>query len=768
MQKNDHDQFDDEPSRQLAEAVVAALDAAMPQPSARLRAALEEKFALTEDPKMAEAKKPFPNQPAQRNDSWWSAIVVALCLLVGLGGLVWYLNRNRISEIALQSTSPAESGDRSAPNDEDYAVEPDMYTSTDAAALEDRFGELQSRSPSSTTEGTSVTIDGREYTFQGKAPANRSGAGDYGPAIAPPRATPPMPDIAPPSVPASASPGDPATRIGMANVGRAPPQQFRTEASPGYLSAQNKSGSVVNDVRAAEPNIASRPPGSAILWGPRGEGDAPSSEEYARIHENAFLPVTGETAVSTFSIDVDTASYSNVRRYLRSGWLPPPDAVRIEELVNYFSYDYPQPKGDTPFSVNMELAGCPWNDKHQLLRVALKGREIETEQRPAANLVFLLDVSGSMQNADKLPLLKEAMKLLVGELRDDDRVAIVTYAGSAGLALDSTPGSDPIKIRDAIDVLRAGGSTNGSAGIQQAYQKAIENYIDGGVNRVILATDGDLNVGITRNDELVALIKDKAASGVFLSVLGFGTGNLQDAKLEGIADNGNGVYAYIDSLKEAQKVLVQQCSGSLVTIAKDVKIQIEFNPAEVASYRLLGYENRILATKDFDDDKKDAGEIGAGHTVTALYELVPPGADEAIAGGEAQPQPLKYQQTTPIEKPAEAPQRPEPALTEAAKSGELLTLSLRYKQPEASESTKLEFSLPAKAASFNRASPDFQFASSVALFGMLLRGSKHSGTGKFATVEEIAGSTVGQDPHGYRQEFVELVRIAEQLSGPRR
>ncbi|MEQ8784644.1 MAG: VWA domain-containing protein [Pirellulaceae bacterium] len=493
-----------------------------------------------------------------------------------------------------------------------------------------------------------------------------------------------------------------------------------------------------------------------------------ASEEYSPIRENEFVPVAGPTAVSTFSIDVDTASYSNVRRLLRSGTLPPADAVRIEELVNYFAYDYPQPKGRTPISVNMEVADCPWNDKHQLLRVALKGQEIKRSERPAANLVFLLDVSGSMQAPDKLPLLKEAMKVLVGALRDDDRVTIVTYAGDAGLVLDATPGGDPIKIRDAIDQLSAGGSTNGSAGIQLAYEKAIENYVDDGVNRVILATDGDLNVGVTRDQDLVELIKEKAGRGVFLSVLGFGTGNLKDSKLEKLADNGNGVYAYLDNLKEARRVLDQQSGGSLVTIAKDVKIQIEFNPAEVQAYRLLGYENRILATEDFDDDAQDAGEIGAGHTVTAFYELAPPGDGAGAADGQRaaeKSRPLKYQQEFYVTKSEEA--SPNVKLTEAARRGELLTLSLRYKQPEASESRKLEFSLPAGTSRFDRVSRDFRFGASVALFGMLLRHSPHAGSGSFTTVEQIAGGSLGQDVDGYRREFLELVRTAEGLSAHR-
>jgi Ca-activated chloride channel homolog len=331
-----------------------------------------------------------------------------------------------------------------------------------------------------------------------------------------------------------------------------------------------------------------------------------------------------------------------VRRFLNEGRLPPADAVRIEELVNYFQYSYPQPTGREPFSVNMEAAECPWNAGHLILRVGLKGKEIDRGKRPASNLVFLVDVSGSMSDENKLPLVKTSLRMLVGELTEDDRVSIVTYAGEAGLRLPPTRGHDKDAILAAIDSLSAGGSTHGSAGIQLAYEQAAAYFVKEGTNRVILATDGDLNVGVTSDDALVELIKTKAAGGTFLTVLGFGTGNLKDGKLEKLADNGNGVYAYIDSVREARKVLVEELSGSLVTIAKDVKIQIEFNPAQIASYRLLGYENRILAAADFHDDKKDAGEIGAGHTVTALYELVPVGV-EAAAEGAPGGQPLKYQ-----------------------------------------------------------------------------------------------------------------------------
>jgi Ca-activated chloride channel family protein len=475
----------------------------------------------------------------------------------------------------------------------------------------------------------------------------------------------------------------------------------------------------------------------------------PGTEQYEPIRENDFLPAATQP-LSTFAIDVDTASYANVRRFLTSGRLPPPDAVRIEEMVNYFPYDYPPPDDGQPFSVKLEVAQCPWNPGHRLVRIGLKGKPVEPQQRGPSNLVFLLDVSGSMSDPEKLPLVKQAMSLLVDQLTEDDRVAIVTYAGEAGLRLESTNAANKGKILDTIQSLSAGGSTHGSAGIQLAYEQATEHFIPGGTNRVILATDGDLNVGITDDDQLVRLIQRKAQSGVFLTVLGFGTGNLKDSKLEKLADKGNGVYAYIDSLREAHRVLVEQLSGNLVTIAKDVKVQVEFNPAAVARYRLIGFENRALAAEDFANDRKDAGEIGAGHSATALYEIVPArdeGAD-LLAG-----QSLRYQR------------RPSPELTEAAGTGELLTVKLRYQEPDGRKSKLLEFPLADSSSRFAGASHDFRFAASVAAFGMLLRGSRHAGEATLAAVEEYAASAVGEDPYGYRAEFLDLVRRARQLAG---
>lgn len=478
-----------------------------------------------------------------------------------------------------------------------------------------------------------------------------------------------------------------------------------------------------------------------------GEGPGRGGDKYDRLVENPFRAVKDQP-LSTFSIDVDTASYANVRRFLLGeGRLPPPDAVRIEELINYFGYDYAGPEGDVPFAAHIEVAGCPWEAGHRLVRIGLKGMEFDREQRPPTNLVFLLDVSGSMNSPDKLPLLKEGMKLLARQLGENDRVAIVVYASAEGLVLPSTSGADRETIVAALDGLQAGGSTAGGAGIELAYRIAQENFIEGGVNRVVLCTDGDFNVGTTSTAALERIVEEKAASGVFLSVLGFGRGNLNDAMMETISNKGNGNYAYIDGVTEARKVLVEQMGGTLITIAKDVKIQVEFNPARVAAYRLIGYENRILAAEDFNDDKKDAGEIGAGHTVTALYEVVPAGEKVDVPSVD----PLKYQ----------APTRQR---DDASAGKEMLTLKLRYKAPDGDTSSLLEFPLVDAGKAFGKASRDYQFAAAVASFGMLLRGSEHKGTGTYDAVLEIATAAKGPDVHGYREELLEMVRRARLLT----
>ena len=489
----------------------------------------------------------------------------------------------------------------------------------------------------------------------------------------------------------------------------------------------------------------------------------PNTERYNRFSDSRFLAV-GAEPLSTFSIDVDTASYANVRRFLSAGRRPPRDAVRIEELVNYFRYDYPQPKADEPFSVSVDAAACPWQAGHRLVRVGLQGRDVARDARPAGNLVFLVDVSGSMNEPDKLPLVQRALAMLVDELTENDRVSIVTYAGNAGLVLPSTSGDQKGKIRAAIDGLQAGGSTHGSAGILLAYEQAAERFIQGGANRVILCTDGDLNVGVTSDEALVELITKQAKGGTFLTVLGFGTGNLQDEKMEKLADNGNGVYAYIDGVREARKVLVEQLTGSTITIAKDVKIQVEFNPAQVASYRLLGYENRALAAEDFRDDKKDAGEIGAGHTVTALYEIVPVGAQAAEPAAGRGAEPLKYQPAS--EKGVHPSATDKPPFGPASR--ELLTVKLRWKKPDGDASTLLEVPLAEQGGGFDAAPADFRFAAAVAAFGMILRESEHKGTATLPFVAEIAGGAMGRDAGGYRAEFLDLVRKAEGDRGTER
>jgi Ca-activated chloride channel family protein len=497
---------------------------------------------------------------------------------------------------------------------------------------------------------------------------------------------------------------------------------------------------------------ADRPARPADLPDRAGEGEGPGQggDRYREIVDNRFLSVSNNP-LSTFSIDVDTASYSKARRLiLQARQLPPRDAVRIEEFTNYFHYNYPGPKDDKPFAVHTDVAPCPWNTKHKLLRVAIKGKEIENKDRPNSNLVFLVDVSGSMDEPDKLPLVKRGLATLVERLRENDRVAIVVYAGAAGLVLDSTPGSEKKKILDVLDALQPGGSTAGAQGIHLAYEIAQKNFIKNGTNRVILSTDGDFNVGTTSDAELVRLVEEKAKSGVFLTTLGFGIGNHNDSMLEQIADKGNGHCAYIDSDLEARKVFVEQMSATLVTIAKDVKIQIEFNPAKVAAYRLIGYENRMLRTEDFKDDKKDAGEIGAGHTVTALYELVPTtsAADSASATPEATP--LRYQ------KPSE--------LTAEAKSAELAAVHLRFKEPEGDTSKPLQFGVKETDTPAGAAAADFKFAAAVASFGMLLRNSEHKGDATFDSVLKLA-ARAADDEHGYRQEFIEMVKAAKTISG---
>ena len=477
----------------------------------------------------------------------------------------------------------------------------------------------------------------------------------------------------------------------------------------------------------------------------------PGTESYKPLPENPFFPVL-KAPLSTFSIDVDTASYSNVRRFLNMGQCPPPEAVRLEELVNYFPYDYAQPVDGKPFAVHVEMTSAPWNANHRVARIALKGKEIAQSERPAANLVFLVDVSGSMNETNKLPLVKQSLKFVVERLTEKDTVSLVTYAGESGVALPVTNGSEKKRIMAAIEGLGAGGSTNGAGGIGMAYNQAAQHYNKEGINRVILATDGDFNVGVTSHEELLKLITEKAQTGVFLSVLGYGMGNTKDDTMELLADKGNGNYAYIDSLSEARKFLADQFTGTLVTIAKDVKIQIEFNPAIVRSYRLLGYENRMLAKEDFNNDKKDAGEIGAGHTVTALYELIPVGApEEQVTTVDG----LKYQPKTD---PVPAP----PAAPAADANGETMTVKLRWKAPDADVSQLMEVPVKDSGAKISEATPETRWAVAVAGFAALLNNSQYNGL-TWEDVRTLAKSSKGADPNGYRGEFLQLLNKAESV-----
>lgn len=494
-----------------------------------------------------------------------------------------------------------------------------------------------------------------------------------------------------------------------------------------------------------------QPAGVMAPYIPYSSDDAPAmnTENYDVIVDNRFY-ATNKEPLSTFSIDVDAASYSNLRRFISNGTLPPKDAVRIEEMINYFTYEYPEPKGDVPFETLSEIAACPWQPSHQLLKVALQGKRIPTENLPASNLVFLIDVSGSMDEPNKLPLLKSSFKLLVDQLRPQDKVAVVVYAGAAGLVLPPTSGADKPRIKEAIEDLRAGGSTAGGEGIILAYKTAREHLVKGGNNRVILATDGDFNVGASSDAEMVRLIEKERESGVFLTVLGFGMGNYKDNKMQQLADKGNGNHAYIDNLSEARKVLVNEFGGTLFTIAKDVKIQIEFNPAQVRGYRLLGYENRVLAAEDFNDDKKDAGELGSGHTVTALYEIIPAGVNSPFL---ASVDDLKYQQTTVKENPSA--------------SKEWCTIKLRYKQPAGTESRLLEQVVKSQKQGFDQASADFRWAASVAAFGMLLRDSEYKGSADYRSMIRWAQAASGKDPGGYRAECIRMMENAAAMAGNR-
>jgi Ca-activated chloride channel homolog len=477
-----------------------------------------------------------------------------------------------------------------------------------------------------------------------------------------------------------------------------------------------------------------------------------NTESYAHVTENAFLSVADQP-LSTFSIDVDTASYSNARRFLNDGTLPPKDSIRVEEWLNYFGYGYPEPVAKEPFSVTSEVSACPWNPAHRLVRLGLKTQQISQAETPARNLVFLVDVSGSMMPENRLPLLKRGLGLLADNLRTKDTISIVVYAGSSGLALPATTGSDRARVLDALGRLEAGGSTNGGDGIRLAYSIARQHFSKGGINRVILATDGDFNVGTSSEGELQRLIEDERKSGVFLTVLGFGEGNTKDSTMEMLADKGNGNYAYIDSLAEARKVLVREAGSTLITIAKDVKLQVEFNPTRVQSYKLIGYENRLLAKEDFNDDHKDAGEMGAGHAVTALYEVVPKGESVAVEPSAApKTDPLKYQTA--------------PAVAAAASSNELCTVNIRYKQPASDTSSKFSRVVLDNALPLAQSSEDFRFGAAVAEAALVLRGAPDMSGASLDSARTLAQSALGQDPNGDRHEFISLLAKARALSAP--
>ena len=470
-----------------------------------------------------------------------------------------------------------------------------------------------------------------------------------------------------------------------------------------------------------------------------------NTEDYDHINDNRFVKTT-DNPLSTFSIDVDAASYSNIRRFVSRGELPPAGAVRIEEMINYFKYDYPQPTGEHPFSFHTEMSDAPWNPDHKLVMIGMQGKKIATEKLPPSNLVFLIDVSGSMQGPLKLPLVKASMKMLTDQLRENDRVSIVVYAGAAGLVLPPTNGNDKLKIKNAIDDLEAGGSTAGGAGIQLAYKTAREHFVKNGNNRVILCTDGDFNVGASSDDAMERLIEEERKSGVYLTVLGYGMGNYKDNKMQKIADKGNGNHAYIDGMDEARKVLVNEFGGTLFTIAKDVKLQVEFNPVHVQGYRLIGYENRMLNKEDFNNDKKDAGEMGSGHTVTALYEIIPSGIkSEWLEDVDL----LKYQQNSKIVKSA---------------GNEVMTIKFRYKKPGEDNSRLIVHAVRDNQISLNKTSDDFRFAAAVAEWGMILRQSEFKSGSSYSQVIQLAKAARGKDEEGYRSEFIKMVENAASIA----
>ncbi len=509
------------------------------------------------------------------------------------------------------------------------------------------------------------------------------------------------------------------------------------------VKAKDKSRGYASAKRSAVNGIYS--PSTTRQYNLNGDEEF-NTEEYDNIVENGFHKVSDDP-LSTFSIDVDAASYSNVRRYLNNNQLPPAGAVRTEEMINYFKYQYPQPTGKDPFSINTEISDCPWNNQNKIVLIGLQGKNIPVENLPASNLVFLIDVSGSMMDENKLPLVKTSMKMLAEQLREKDKISIVVYAGNAGLVLPATSGGDKIKIKTAIDALEAGGSTAGGAGIELAYKTAKQNFMEDGNNRIILCTDGDFNVGASSDDDMVRLIEKERNQGIYLTVLGYGMGNYKDTKMQQLADKGNGNHAYIDGINEAKKVLVNEFGGTLFTIAKDVKLQLEFNPEKVAGYRLIGYENRLLNKEDFNDDKKDAGELGSGHTVTALYEIIPAGVQSKFLKNV---DPLKYQKNK------------NKSITSF--NDEILTVKFRYKTPANGNSELIVHPVIDNKIDIRNTSDNFRFATSVAGFAMLLRNSEYKGSDTYDKVLNMATASLGNDAEGYRKEFVSLVKKARMLN----
>jgi Ca-activated chloride channel homolog len=682
---------------------------------------------------------PAPEKPKSVKPAWWAKHAVAAVLVVGLVGAgyaawsKWGAHEQPSvgRDVAQAERTSAGYGDRSG-----------AYTRLESAPGKpvdgrgDDLSNFGARTGTGESSKSTPSAEGGQYGAN-PLPADPSASpkpdapgGGPGRSIAPGA---PAPAIAPPTNTRPAGPGMPGPGGPRDGKPADYPPIFDKGFRPGFgIAPQVREPGKVDDL----------------------DGRVPASNDrHLSLQENSFTRTEGLNALSTFGVDVDTASYAIVRKYLSMGRLPPANAVRLEEMVNYFPYQDKPPEGDDPFAVTVEMAECPWEPAHRLVRLGLKAKPIDVDKRPASNLVFLIDVSGSMNAPNRLPLVKASLKLLVNQLGEKDRVAMVVYAGNSGLVLDSTPATKKETILNALDSLEAGGSTHGSSGIQQAYDVAAANFIKGGTNRVILCTDGDWNVGTTSTDALVKLIENKRESGVFLSVFGFGMGNLRDEMMVQLAGKGNGNYGYIDTIKEAHKALVEQLGGTLVTVAKDVKIQVEFNPAVIKSYRLLGYEKRALAAKDFHDDKKDAGEMGAGHVVTALYELVPVGAPDPVVG---KVDGLKYQKEQPD------------AVKPAVKSDmvhEALTVKMRHKKPDADKSTQRDLPVSNVVKEYEKASEDFQFAAAVASFAMLLRDSPYKGNSNYALILELAESAKKHDPGGYRAEFIEMVRKAKALAG---